>query len=55
LTKNCKLQFFQCFGQFCTQSRHFARGNLKLGAGLELDHLSGMAIENRVMPRAIGL
>jgi len=34
LTKNCKLQFFQHFGRFCTQPRHIAREKLdaRLGA-----------------------
>jgi hypothetical protein len=55
LTKNCKLQFFQRFGQFCTQRCDFARGNLKPDLGLELGVLSGPGIENRVISRAIGL
>jgi len=40
--------------RFCTQPRHIARENLKPDAGLELDHLSGIGIENRVICRAIG-
>jgi hypothetical protein len=30
-------------------------GSSRLHPGLELDHLSGIGIENRVIPRAIGL
>jgi len=69
LAKNCKLQFFKHLGRFCTQTRHFAREKLEVTArtraekgqistpcaDTELDQVSSLGIENRVIVRVISL